>query len=121
MRKTGRFRLESADWEEWDYDGPLRIRTQGLRGVKHVYDRRLGEKSFTDVLTPIHGYLHKSIGRRWNDVLSELTVALGRGTHNPIRHVLRSHALEEVSTPHVLRERQGLLTAEEIRLRRLLR
>ncbi len=97
MRKTGRFRLESPDWEEWDYDGPLRIRTQGLGGVKHAYDRQMGEKSFTDVLTPIRGYLHKSIGRPWDDVFSELTAALGRGTW-PIRHVLTSHAVGEVST-----------------------
>jgi hypothetical protein len=96
MRKTGRFLLESPDWEEWDYDGPLRIRTNGLRGIKHAYDRKAGEKSFTDVLTPMHGYLHKSIGRPWNDVFSELTAALGRGTY-PIRHVLTSHAMEEVS------------------------
>ena len=97
MRKTGRFLLESPDWEEWDYDGPLRIRTYGLRGLKHTYDRDLGEKSFTDVLTPIRGYLRKSIGRPWDDVFSELTAALGRGTY-PIRHVLTAHALEEVST-----------------------
>ncbi len=45
MRKTGRFLLESPDWEEWDYDGPLRIRTRGLRGVKHAYDRRDWETS----------------------------------------------------------------------------
>ncbi len=96
MKKTGRFLLESPDWEEWDYDGPLRIRTHGLHGVKHAYDREMGEKSFTDVLTPIHGYLHKSIGRLYDDVFRELTAALGRGTY-PIRHVLTSHALEEVS------------------------
>jgi hypothetical protein len=96
MRKTGRFLLESPDWEEWDYDGPLRIRTRGLHGVKHTYDRQMGEKSFTDVLTPIRGYLRKSIGRRWDDVFSELTAALGRGSY-PIRHVLTAHALEEVS------------------------
>jgi hypothetical protein len=96
MRKTGRFLLESPDWKEWDYDGPLRIRTSGLGGVKHSYDRHMGEKSFTDVLTPVHGYLRKSVGRKWDDVFSELTVALGRGTW-PIRHVLTSHALAEVS------------------------
>src|SRR5580704_5470810 len=96
MRKTGRFLVESPDWEEWDYDGPLRVRTRGLHGVKHAYDRKMGEKSFTDVLTPIHGYLRKSIGRRWDDVFSELTAALGRGPW-PIRHVLTSHALDEVS------------------------
>ncbi len=97
MRKTGRFRMESPDWEEWDYDGPLKIRTNGLYGVKHAYDRKVGEKEFSDVLQPVHGYLHKSIGRRWDEVFSELTAALGRGTW-PIRHVLTSHALREVCT-----------------------
>jgi len=96
MRKTGRFRLESPDWEEWGYDGPLRICTRGLRGVKRRYDRKLREKSFTDVLAPVRGYLCKSIGRRWNDVFSELTAALDRGTY-PIRHVLTVHMLSEVS------------------------
>ena len=90
MRKTGRFRLESPDWEEWDYDGPLRVRTQGLGGIKRAYDPRLAEKSFSDVLTPVRGYLRKAVGRRWNDVFSELTAALGRGTY-PIRHVLTVH------------------------------
>lgn len=103
MRKTGRFQMEAPEWENWDYDGPLKVRTNGLYGVKHVYDRKVGEKQFSDVLGPVHGYLHKSIGRPWNDVFSELTTALGRGSH-PIRHVLTSHALSEVDTNTYLKD-----------------
>lgn len=97
MRKTGRFRLDSADWQDWDYDGPLLIRTSGRssRGWKHSYDKNLGEKNFTDVLRPVYGYLHKSIGRQWDDVFSEVTRELGRRGH-ALSHILDQHLLYEV-------------------------
>lgn len=97
MRKTGSLRLDGADWNDWDYDGPLKIRTNGIYGVKHAFDRKLREKSFTDVLGPVSGYLRKSVGRLWDDVHSEVSAALGGGGH-AIRHVLVSHLLREVQT-----------------------
>jgi hypothetical protein len=96
MRKTGRFDLSAPDWREWEYEGPTRIRTKGIGGVKHACDPHLGEKSFTDVLGPVYRFLRSSVGRRWDDVFSEVAGVLsGRG--HAIEHILKSHLLIEVA------------------------
>lgn len=76
--------------EDGEYDGPIRIPMSMRSSDK--FSHKLGEKNFTDVLGPVTGYLTKSIGKRWDDVFSELSKALGQGSY-PIRHVLYSHIL----------------------------
>ena len=39
-----------------------------------------GGKDFTDVLGPLRGYLRKQVGRRWDDVYSEMSAVLDKGT-----------------------------------------
>ena len=71
---------------------PLGSRAEGYDRLRAAYD-----KSFTDVLGPIDGYLRKQVGRKWDDVYSELSKALGQGTW-PIRHILEQHIDVETNT-----------------------
>jgi hypothetical protein len=93
-RKTGKLHLE-GDWEEWDYDGPERVPNSAprMKAISH----KLPEKSFTDVLGPIEGYLRKHIGKPWDAVYAELAANLG-GYSWPVRHVLTQHVDVEVNT-----------------------
>jgi hypothetical protein len=70
-----------------DYDGLTRLPSSRKQ---EGYHPQIGDKSFSDVLGPIERYLHSSVGRRWDDVYSELSRNLGRGPW-PLRHVLTQH------------------------------
>jgi YgiT-type zinc finger domain-containing protein len=52
-----------------DYDGlthlPVSRKQEG-------YHKRLGDKEFTDLFGPLHGYLRSSCGPLWDDVYSEI-------------------------------------------------
>ncbi len=63
-------------------------------------------KSFSDVLGPLKGYLHKQIGKRWDDVYAELSRHLDkRGTAGS--HIW-DHVRQEVETRHVYMGADGL-------------
>lgn len=100
LRHTGKFNTLPSDPEDpteddHDYDGPIRIPSSPRR--MQAIHHKLHEKEFTDVLRPIEGYLHKSIGRLWNDIYSEVMQVLGRKGH-AISHVLYQHLLRDVDT-----------------------
>ncbi len=92
IKATGKFTHDVAGP---DYDGPTRLPSSGNR--MRAYDPAIGEKDFTDVLGPVHGFLRKSVGRRWDDVFSEVSSVLGGGSQ-PISHVLNTHLLAEVDS-----------------------
>jgi hypothetical protein len=73
--------------DQLDYDGLTRLPASGRQ---EGYFKKIGSKSFTDVLGPIKGYLRGSVGRPWDDVYSELCRNLGSGPW-PVRHVLTAH------------------------------
>jgi len=86
-------RLECDPEDGWDYDGFTRLPVS--RRQEGYHNKKIGSKSFSDVLGPIRNYLQSSIGRPWNDVYSELRRELGSGAW-PIRHILEQHV--DVST-----------------------
>lgn len=81
--------------EGYEYDGPLRIPSSG-NGMR-MYSEKIGDKSFSDVLGPINGYLINSCGRKWDDVFSELSRGLGAFSW-PLQHIMRFHIDVEVNT-----------------------
>lgn len=94
-RKVGRLHMDDADWQEWEHDGPCRVPNSAK--MEGMWDKNIGTKDFTDVLGPVKGYLKKNVGRKWDDVYSELRDVLGSGSY-PIRHVLEDHVLRWVDT-----------------------
>jgi hypothetical protein len=80
-------RVEADDEGELDYDGLSRLPASPKQ---EGYFKKIGDKSFTDVLGPIRGYLRSSVGRPWDEVYSELSRHLGCGSW-PVRHVLTQH------------------------------
>jgi hypothetical protein len=94
-RKVGKMRLDDADWWDWEYEGPARVPNSAK--MEGMWDHSIGTKGFSDVLGPVKGYLKKSVGRKWDEVYSELCAVLGSGSY-PIRHVLYEHILRDVET-----------------------
>src|SRR6266581_4056869 len=80
-------RIHEDDEGQLDYDGLTRLPASRRQ---EGYHKKIGDKSFTDVLGPIEGYLRASVGRPWDDVYSELSRNLGSGSW-PVRHVLAQH------------------------------
>jgi hypothetical protein len=91
-RDYGRF---IHDDEGIDYDGfthlPVSSKQEG-------YHKKLGSKSFTDVLGPLHNYLRSSCGRPWNEVYSEIARVIGRGAGWGVRHILNAHLDVAINT-----------------------
>lgn len=83
-------------WDEdgLDYDGHTHL---PVSSKQEGYHKRIGSKSFSDVLGPIEGYLKSSVGRPWNDVFSELSKGLGQFSW-PLRHILEQHIDVAVKT-----------------------
>jgi hypothetical protein len=68
-----------------------------LQGMRFPYKRNHGDcKEFSDLLGPLRRYLHRCIGRRWDDVWSEVCANVDAtsvsGSH------LRGHVISEVET-----------------------
>lgn len=82
------------DEEGYDYDGPGRVPNSNRM---HAIYPRIGDKDFTDVLGPIEGYLRASIGRKWDDIYSEISHHLGSGAW-PVQHIVRDHISVETNT-----------------------
>lgn len=92
IKRVGKMREdEDGPW----FDGPWRVPSSGRK--MHAIDKKLHEKSFTDVLGPLNGYLMSSVGRPWDDVFSELSKGLGAFSW-PLRHILEQHVDVEVNT-----------------------
>lgn len=53
-------------------------------------------KEFDDLIGPLRGYLHHSVGRPWNDVWSEVCQQTPSG--NTVDEHLRGHVMREVDT-----------------------
>jgi len=66
-------------------------RCQGMR-FPYGYDR----KNFSDLLGPLKAYLRNSVGRRWDDIYSEISQVVGSG--NTVDQHLRDHVMMEVET-----------------------
>lgn len=73
---------------EWDYEGFSRL---PVSRKQEGYHKKLGDKSFSDLLGPLSNYLRKNCGRPWNDVYSEIALTLGRIGSWGIRHIIREH------------------------------
>lgn len=70
------------------------------QGMRMPY-RKIGEyKQFNDLIGPLVRYLHGCVGRRWNDVWSEVCQQVGSG--NTVDQHLRSHVMMEVDIHTVL-------------------
>jgi hypothetical protein len=87
VKATWYGRIHEDDEGQLDYDGLTRLPASRRQ---EGYHKKIGDKSFSDVLGPIEGYLRSSVGRPWNDVYSELSRNLGSGSW-PVRHVLTQH------------------------------
>lgn len=71
---------------ELEYEGPTKLPSS--MGSPFHYD----DKSFTDVLGPIKGFLRSNCGRPWDKVWSELS-QLGQKSWS-LRHILRDFELD---------------------------
>lgn len=78
----------TCDEEGYDYDGMTRL---PVSSKQEGYHKKLGDKSFSDVLGPLEGYLRNSCGRPWNDVFSEIARTIGRSGSYGINHILTQH------------------------------
>jgi hypothetical protein len=70
-----------------DYDGLTRL---PVSRKQEGYNKKLGDKDFTDVLGPLHKYLRRSCGRPWNDVYSEIKQTLGNAGWG-VQHIISAH------------------------------
>jgi len=70
-----------------DYEGLTRL---PVSSKQEGYNKKLGDKDFTDVLGPLHRYLRSSCGRLWNDVYSEIKRTLGNAGWG-VRHIISAH------------------------------
>jgi len=82
--------------EDGEYYGPVKI-PMSKGGKQFAYNRKVGDKDFTDLLGPIEGYLRSKVGQPWSKVYSELSRGLGRSTW-PVRHILSQHVEVAVNT-----------------------
>lgn len=75
-----------------DYEGPMRIPNSMNYGQRVVAGPKSSwdDKSFSDSLGPIYGYLHSKVGQPWDKVYSEIRQNLGKGGW-PIRHIIHAH------------------------------
>lgn len=48
-------------------------------------------KDFSDVLSPIKRFLHSRIGRKWDDIYSEIRKVLPEDSAAPVRHIWTAH------------------------------
>ncbi len=92
VKRVGRI---YQDEDGYEYDGPVRVPSSG-QGMKRIHGK-LDEKSFTDLLGPIHGYLLNSVGRKWDDVYSEIARNLGAFSW-PLQHIMQQHIDVETKT-----------------------
>lgn len=75
-----------------EYEGPLRIPNSMNYGQRAVRGpKSWDDKSFSDCLGPINGYLLSKVGQPWNNVHSEICQVLGRNAPWPIQHILHAH------------------------------
>ena len=93
-RKFGR--IVPDEETGFEYYGETKI-PSFMGGRAEHYHKKRGDKSFSDVLGPLTGYLRKSCGLPWNEVYSELTAELGRFSW-PLRHILTQHVNVAVKT-----------------------
>lgn len=92
--KARRFGVLVQEEDSVEYYGETKIPT-GI--LAHSYDKKRGDKDFSDVLGPLNGYLLKSVGRKWDEVYSELSQKLGRFSW-PLRHILVEHVNVDTNT-----------------------
>jgi hypothetical protein len=81
-------------------------------GVKrHVAEMGIGSKSLNENLQPLKRYLGRQVGRRWNDVYSEIAATLAPG------HTVKEHVhlhLKDFVMQRVLIGADGELTAPSV-------
>src|ERR1051326_6394397 len=70
-----------------DYDGLTRL---PVSRKQEGYNKKLGDKNFTDVLGPLHRYLRSCCGRHWNGVYSEIKQTLGNAGWGA-QHIISAH------------------------------
>jgi len=70
-------------------------KTQGMRRPFNSWTER---KDFTDVLGPWNGYLRKQVGRKWDDVFSEICESLSSYV---ARHIVKEHLNVELNVEKI--------------------
>src|SRR6266571_7627799 len=79
-----------------EYEGFTRL---PVSRKQEGYNKKLGDKDFSDVLGPLHNYLRSSCGRPWDDVYSEIAYHIGRFTRREgLRHIIDAHVDVAVNT-----------------------
>lgn len=77
----------TQDSEGYDYDGLQHLpATRKQEG----YHKKLGDKSFSDVLGPMRKYLKSRCGLPWNDTYSEIKRVLGDAPWG-VQHIITAH------------------------------
>ena len=74
---------------------------QGMRAPYESYD---GRKEFSDLLGPLKRFIHGCIGRRYDDVWSEICQAVPSG--NTVDDHLKGHARREIETNTYIEDEQ---------------
>lgn len=72
-----------------EYYGITRI-PMSISGKQMAYSLHREGKSFSDLLGPLNKYLRSNVGRKWDDVYSEIKQILGNGGW-PMRHIVEQH------------------------------
>jgi len=90
-----------------------KIRYDSLKGRSHVTGRRLAaetgyQKHLNENLAPLKRYLHKQVGRKWDDVFSEICQHLDTGS--TVKMHVREH-LDDFICRNILRDEDGKLWA----------
>lgn len=104
--RTSRAYRESVAWDTLVQEG----REDESPGREPMFGAKWGwgdRKQLNDFLSPIRGFLRKSVGRSWNDVWSEVTALL-----KPVS-VMQRHVLEHVRDyveVHTVRQPDGSVT-----------
>lgn len=79
-----------------EYEGFTRL---PVSRKQEGYNKKLGDKGFSDVLGPLQNYLRSSCGRPWDDVYSEIAYHFGRFTRREgLRHIIDAHMDVAVNT-----------------------
>lgn len=100
---------KSAKWGrrlKYDPDSDYEDEPRRVSSSRRQQERWTGEdKSLTDVLSPLRGYLRKNVGRKWDDVYGELCGALDRRSVSGL-HVFQ-HLRDYVDTNCWIGEKTG--------------
>jgi hypothetical protein len=89
MRK-GREEHQGIGVSSWPFNGESMSPFPFKEGIKKTFGKRTKYKALSDFLSPVVGFLRKSVGRKWDDVYSELSESI------PKNKWLNQHVWEHI-------------------------